>query len=138
MDDMTKEQRHKNMQHIKATDTKAEKILRLALWHRGFRYRKNWKKLPGKPDIVLTKQKIAIFVDGDFWHARNHLEKPGEQVGSNKSYWTKKLANNAARDKEVNNLLAEQGYIVLRFWETDVKKDLEACLSKIDEYIPKH
>ena len=135
MDDMTKEQRHKNMQHIKATDTKAEKLLRLALWHRGFRYRKNWKKLPGKPDIVLTKQKIAIFVDGDFWHARNHQASPGEQVGSNKPYWTKKLANNVARDKEVNNLLSEQGYVVLRFWETDVKKDLEKCLKEIFEYI---
>lgn len=135
MDDMTKEQRRRNMQHIKATDTKAEKMLRLALWHRGFRYRKNWKKLPGKPDIVLTKQKIAIFVDGDFWHARNHIEKPGEQVGSNKSYWTKKLANNVARDKEVNDLLAEQGYIVLRFWETDVKKDLERCIENILDYL---
>lgn len=136
MDDMTKEQRRRNMQHIKATDTKAEKMLRLALWHRGFRYRKNWKKLPGKPDIVLTKPKIAIFVDGDFWHARNHLNNPGEQVASNKAFWSKKLSDNVARDKEVNNLLAEQGYVVLRFWETDVKNDLEGCLKKVMDYLP--
>lgn len=66
MDDMTKEQRRKNMSHIRAQDTKAEILLRKALWHRGIRYRKNYKDLPGKPDIVLLRYKIAIFADGDF------------------------------------------------------------------------
>lgn len=66
MDDMTREQRHKNMSHIRSKDTKPEVLLRKALWKRGIRYRKNYAALPGKPDIALTRYKIAIFVDGDF------------------------------------------------------------------------
>ena len=80
MDDMTREQRHKNMSHIRSKDTKPEVLLRKALWKRGIRYRKNYAALPGKPDIALTRYKIAIFVDGDFWHARGHQDSPGEQV----------------------------------------------------------
>ena len=86
MDDMTREQRHKNMSHIRSKDTKPEVLLRKALWKRGIRYRKNYAALPGKPDIALTRYKIAIFVDGDFWHARGHQDSPGEQVASNKEY----------------------------------------------------
>lgn len=71
MDDLTKEQRHKNMSHIKAKDTSIEMILRKALWHKGYSYRKNYKALPGSPDIVLTKYKIAIFCDGEFFHGKN-------------------------------------------------------------------
>ena len=135
MDDMTKEQRRQHMQHIRSIDTKPEVRLRKALWHLGIRYRKNYTALPGKPDIVLTKQKIAIFVDGDFWHARNHQDHPGEQVASNKEYWTKKLTRNVERDKEINDALTEQGWLVLRFWENDIKKDLPHVIDVIRQYL---
>ena len=133
-DVLTKEQRKKNMQHIRSKDTKAELLLRKALWHKGLRYRKNVKSLPGKPDIVFTKQKIAVFVDGDFWHARGHQDKPGEQVATNKDFWRKKLTDNVERDRFVNDALLEQGWLVLRFWESDVKKNLDKCVDEILQF----
>lgn len=136
MDVLTKEQRHRNMSHIRSKDTKPEIMLRKALWHLGFRYRKNYAALPGKPDIVLIRYKIVIFVDGDFWHARGHQQYPGEQVSSNKEYWQKKLEHNVERDRAVNDALTEQGWLILRFWESDVKKNLDGCISQILQYIP--
>lgn len=136
MDDMTREQRHKNMSHIRSKDTKPEVLLRKALWKRGIRYRKNYAVLPGKPDIALTRYKIAIFVDGDFWHARDHQDSPGEQVASNKEYWQNKLKNNVERDKAVNDVLTEDGWLVLRFWSSDVMKHLDDCINQILQYIP--
>ncbi len=133
-DVLTKEQRKKNMQHIRSKDTKAEILLRKALWHKGLRYRKNVKSLPGKPDIVFTKQKIAVFVDGDFWHARGHQDKPGAQVATNKDFWRKKLTDNVERDRFVNDALLEQGWLVLRFWESDVKKNLDKCVDEILQF----
>lgn len=135
MDVLSPEQRRKNMQSIPQKDTKPEVLLRHALWSKGIRYRKNYANLPGKPDIALTRQKIAIFVDGDFWHARGHQDNPGEQVASNKEFWQKKLARNVERDKEVNDELTEAGWLVLRFWESDIKKDLSGCIRQIEEYL---
>ena len=135
MDVLSREQRRRTMSRIRAKDTKAELLLRKALWKRGYRYRKNYAALPGKPDIALTRQKIAIFVDGDFGHARGHQDCPGEQVASNKCYWHKKLARNVERDKDVTDILTEEGWLVLRFWETDIKRDLEGCVRKIEEYL---
>lgn len=134
MDILTKKQRHKAMQANKSHDTKPEIMLRKALWHKGIRYRKNWRTLTGCPDIVLTRQKIAIFVDGDFWHARNYQEKPGERIATNKSYWQKKLARNVERDKEVVDSLTEQGWLVLRFWESDIRKNLAGIVAEIISY----
>ena len=134
-DVLTKEQRKKNMQHIRSKDTKAEIMLRKALWHKGLRYKKNVKVLPGKPDIVFTKQKVVVFVDGDFWHARGHENNPGEQISTNKVFWSKKLAENVERDRFVNDTLLEQGWLVLRFWESDVKKDLDGCVKTIFQYM---
>ncbi len=105
------------------------------LVEKGLRYRKNYAALPGKPDIALMRQKIAIFVDGDFWHARGHQDCPGEQVASNRDYWRKKLTRNVERDKDVTDALTEAGWLVLRFWETDIKKDLESCMRQIEEYL---
>lgn len=135
MDDMTPAQRKKNMQHIRSKDTEAEILLRKALWRKGFRYRKNVKDLPGKPDIVFTKHKIVIFVDGDFWHARGHEKNPGEQIDTNKNYWITKLKRNVARDRYVNELLLEQGWLVLRFWESDIKNNLDNCVEEIMKYL---
>ena len=135
MDVLTREQRSHTMSQIRAKDTRAEVLLRKALWKKGLRYRKNYAALPGKPDIALTRQKIAIFVDGDFWHARGHRDCPGEQVANNRDYWKKKLARNVERDRDVTDALTEEGWLVLRFWETDIKKDLAGCLKQIEEYL---
>lgn len=134
MDVLTQEQRHKNMSHIRGKNTKPEILLRKALWHRGLRYRKNYKMLPGSPDIVITRYHIAVFVDGDFWHAKGHQECPGEQIESNKDFWQKKLKRNVERDKEVNDTLTDMGWLVLRFWESDIKKDLQKCVETICKY----
>ena len=137
MDIFTKEQRRKNMQHIHAKDTRAEVMLRKTLWQKGVRFRKNFRLLPGTPDIAITKYRIAIFVDGDFWHAHGHEENPGEQIQTNKSFWTKKLKRNVERDKEVNEALLERGWIVLRFWESDIKRNLSKCVEEIMQYLPR-
>lgn len=136
MDVLSPAQRSKNMSRIRAANTKPEKLLRLALWHDSIRYRKNWRKLPGTPDIAITKYKIAVFVDGDFWHAKDHQKSPGEQVKTNKEFWTKKLTRNVERDKEVNDQLIAGGWLVLRFWESDIKKDIRAVVNEIKKYLP--
>ena len=132
MDNISKEKRRKIMQRVKSHDTKPEILLRKALWHRGMRYRKNWRALPGTPDIALTRRKIAIFVDGDFWHARGHEDNPGEQIASRQAYWKKKLTRNVERDKDVNEALTQLGWLVLRFWESDTSSDIvETTISSL-------
>lgn len=137
MDLLTASIRHKTMSHIHSKDTKPEILLRKALWHRGLRYRKNYKGLPGSPDIAITRYCIAVFIDGDFWHAKGHREHPGEQVGSNKEYWQKKLKRNVERDQDVNDQLTEMGWLVLRFWDSDIRKDLQKCVDTVCEYCGK-
>ncbi len=134
MDSMTKAQRSRIMSRIRSKDTKAEVLLRKTLWHLGFRYRKNYRKLPGTPDIALTRQKIAIFVDGDFWHARDYRKHPGERIATRKKYWRKKLSRNVERDKEVNDALTQEGWLVLRFWESDIQKKLDTCVKNVLDY----
>ena len=95
MDRLTKEQRHKNMKNIKNRDTGIELTLRKALWKKGYRYRKNDKRLPGKPDIVLTKYKIAIFCDSEFFHGKDwEILKPRLQKTKNSDYWVNKISRN--------------------------------------------
>lgn len=130
MDDLTPEQRRKNMQAIKSRDTTIEIMLRKALWHRGVRYRKNYKRLPGKPDIVITKHKIAIFCDSDYWHGYD-WENRNQRIKSNQEYWIPKIERNMARDKQVNEILATQGWKVLRFWEWQIRKHLDDCVETI-------
>lgn len=131
---LTAKQRSHIMSCVHSKDTRIEVIFRKALWHRGIRYRKNYDRLPGKPDIAITKCKIAVFVDGDFWHARGHEEHPGEQVRSNQDYWRKHLSRNVERDRDVRDELTDLGWLVLRFWESDIRKDLEACVAQVCEY----
>ena len=131
---MTSPQRRRNMQRIRAKDTRPEHMLRQALWHKGLRYRKNWRKLPGTPDIALTRQHIAIFVDGDFWHARGHEAHPGEQIATRPEYWRPKLTRNVERDHEVTAALTGMGWLVLRFWESDIKRDLPGVVAEIMAY----
>jgi DNA mismatch endonuclease (patch repair protein) len=118
------------MKQIKAENTKPEATFRKALWHSGIRYRKNNKYLPGKPDVVLGKYRIAIFIDGDFWHGYNWHEKR-EKLKANKDYWIPKIERNIQRDLEVNRKLKDMGWFVLRFWEHEVIKELTNCIEKV-------
>lgn len=136
MDNLTQLQRKKNMQHIKDKDTKIELVLRKALWERGYRYRKNVKNLPGKPDIILSKYKIAIFCDGEFFHGKDWEELKLRLKNSNNSeYWICKISRNKKRDEEINKQLLFQGWTVIRFWGNDIKKDVEGCIRVIEEVI---
>lgn len=128
MDVMTKEQRHKNMQAIRSKDTKIEVMLRKALWHQGIRYRKNYKVLDCRPDIVLTKYKIAVFCDGEFWHGKTFGRY---DVTTNAKYWHEKIRRNMERDLENTIELRDNGWIVLRFWETQIKKHLQECVEEV-------
>ena len=134
MDNHTPEQRKKNMQAIKSKDTEIEIILRKELWSRGYRYRKNYKKLIGKPDIALTKYKIVVFCDSEFWHGKNYKEST-DRIGTNSEYWKQKIKRNMERDREVNKKLIADGWIVLRFWEKEIRKEFDSCISKIEEAI---
>lgn len=137
MDDMTPAQRSKNMHRIKSFDTTAEVLLRKLLYHEGFRYHKNWKELPGKPDIVLTKYKICIFIDGEYFHGKNWElgEKERVQRGNNPSYWVQKIERNMERDREVEAALKGLNWTIIRFWSRDVLKDPDACIRIVKETI---
>lgn len=136
MDRLTKEQRHKNMSNIKNKDTGIEVKLRKALWKKGYRYRKNYKKLPGKPDIVLPKYKLVVFCDSEFFHGKD-WEDLHEQLkrGNNAEFWIKKISQNRIRDEEINKQLKFMGWTVIRFWGKDIKKDVEQCVKVIEETI---
>lgn len=136
MDNLTKEQRRKNMQHIRSKDTSIEVKLRKALWNRGYRYRKNDKRLPGKPDIVLTKYKIAIFCDSEFFHGKDwEVLKPRLEKGNNSQFWISKISRNRERDDEVNKRLLFEGWTVIRFWGKDIQKNIEECVRVVEETI---
>ena len=113
---------------------KAESALSKALWHKGYRYTLNDKKLPGSPDIVLRKYPVAIFVDGEFWHGKD-FEKKKERLKNNKAYWIEKIQENIDSDQRVTKELQQRGYIVLRFWDTDVTKHLSYCLDTVEDMI---
>ena len=130
MDDLTPEQRRKNMQAIKSKDTTIELALRKALWHKGIRYRKNFKGLPGKPDIAITKYKIAVFCDSDYWHGYD-WENRNQRIKSNREYWIPKIERNMQRDKEVTKALEDAGWKELRFWEFQIRKELDSCVEAV-------
>lgn len=127
----TTQARSKLMSKIKSKDTKAELALRKALWAKGYRYRKNVKKLPGSPDIVLKKYGLVIFIDGEFWHGYNWEEKK-QKIKSNREFWIPKIERNMQRDARNNQLYQSKGWTVLRFWERQLKKDLAGCIQQIE------
>nr|DAH32614.1 MAG TPA: Vsr [Caudoviricetes sp.] len=135
-DVLTKEQRHKNMQNIRAKDTEIEVILRRALWKKGYRYRKNYCKLPGKPDIVLTKYKIAIFCDGEFFHGKDwNMLKAKLEKSNNSKFWIDKISRNIERDEEINKKLIYGGWTVIRFWGKEIKNHTDECVKVVEEAI---
>ena len=127
--DSTPETR-KRMSRVHLKKGKAETMLAKALWHRGVRYRLNYKALPGAPDIAITKFRIAVFVDGEFWHGFDWDNRKAK-LKSNRDYWIAKIEENIDRDYRNNALLEDMGWIVLHFWEKDVLKNLENCIEKI-------
>lgn len=135
-DVLTPEQRRKNMQNIRSKDTSIEIILRKELWKKGYRYRKNYKELPGKPDIALTKYKIAIFCDSEFFHGKDwEVLKPRLEKGNNSEYWIKKISRNQERDMEVDRELLFMGWMVIRFWGKEIKNNPEECVKVVEELI---
>lgn len=126
----------KNMQKIHSKDTSIELQLRKALWHKGYRYRKNYKLLPGSPDIVLTKYKIAIFCDSEFFHGKDwEILKLRLEKGKNPDFWIKKIERNRNRDWENDKKLLYLGYTVIHFWGQDILKHTDECLKAIEESI---
>ena len=136
MDRLTPEQRHKNMSHIKNKDSKIECILRRALWRKGYRYRKNYAKLPGKPDIVLTKYRIAVFCDSEFFHGKD-FEQLKIQLSKSKNaeFWINKIKKNMERDEEINKTLRMNDWTVIRFWGKEIQKKTDQCVQAIEEII---
>ena len=136
MDRLTEEQRHRNMSNIKNKDTSIELKLRKALWKKGYRYRKNYNKLPGKPDIVLTKYRIAIFCDSEFFHGKD-WEKLKLQLekGKNSEFWINKISKNIERDEKIEKELNFMGWTVLRFWGKDINKNVDECVKAVEEKI---
>ena len=122
------------MSKIKSKDTSIEVSLRKALWHAGIRYRKNYSKLPGTPDIAITKHRIAVFCDGEFWHGKD-WEKKKSTIKSNREYWIKKIERNICRDNETRMSLQNREWTVVRFWGSEIRNDVEGCVEEIREII---
>lgn len=136
MDVLNAKQRHKCMSHIKSKDTSIEVSLRRALWKKGYRYRKNYSALPGKPDIVLIKYRIAIFCDGELFHGKNwEVLKPRLLKGNNPDFWVKKIERNMKRDDENDKRLLFLGWTVIHFWGNDILKNTDQCVKVVEEAI---
>lgn len=134
MDNLTVNQRRKNMQAIKSKKTKIEELLAKALWAKGYRYRRNNKAVFGKPDFTFRKYKIAIFCDSEFFHGKDWDMKKHD-IKSNLIFWHNKIERNMERDKIVTQTLLKNGWEVIRFWGQDIKKNTDFCISKIEDVI---
>ena len=134
MDRLTPVQRRKNMQHVRNKDSQIELKLRRALWQAGFRYRKNVRKVFGCPDVVFLRLKIAVFCDSEFWHGYD-WENRKHDFKSRQEFWIPKIERNMARDREVNEHLAAEGWTVLRFFGKEIKNNVDECVRIIAETI---
>lgn len=128
MDNLTKEQRRKNMQHIRSTGTLPERAIMEALKKRRIYFAAHVSKIIGKPDIVFRRKKVVVFIDSDFWHGHS---KRFIMPKTNANYWKKKIEDNRKRDKLVNTELKNNGWIVVRLWEYDIKHSFEKSFQKI-------
>ena len=128
----TTKQRSKTMAKIKGSNSKPELLLRKALWRENIRFRIHRRDLLGRPDIVIEKYQLAIFIDGDFWHG---FDWDKRQPKTNQQFWVPKIERNIQRDQFVNQGLQSMGYVVMRFWEHEVKQDLAVCVNQIKLYI---
>ena len=123
----------KRMSRVHLKRGKAENLIAIALWHRGLRYRRNDKALPGSPDVAITKEKIAVFVDGEFWHGKD-WPKRKQRLKRNREYWIAKIEENMARDKRDDQELRDMGWLPIHFWEKDVLKNLDYCVELVIYY----
>ena len=136
MDNLTKQKRSKVMSSIKNKNTSIEVTLRKALWHKGYRYRKNYAKLPGRPDIALTKYKIAVFCDSEFFHGKDwEVQRGRVQKSNNSQYWLNKIEKNMERDDRVDKELLFLDWTVIHFWGKDILKRTDECVKVIEEAI---
>jgi DNA mismatch endonuclease (patch repair protein) len=120
----------------RSSGTVHECLLRSLLWKRGLRFRKNLGTLPGKPDIVFAAARVAIFCDGDFWHGRhwNRLSRK-LRAGTNASYWIPKIEANRNRDRTNARLLEKEGWMVVRLWETDIRRNPEDAARAVEQVV---
>ncbi len=130
MDNLTPEERHLNMKNIKSINTQPEKMVFKELRKRKIYFTKHVKKIIGKPDIVFRNGKVIVFIDSDFWHMHpENFSMPKTNV----DYWTQKISRNKERDREVTSSLEHDGWKVLRYWQSDIKKNLSAVVDDIVE-----
>ena len=122
----------KRMSRIGLKRNKPERLIAKELWSRGHRYRLNYKKLPGSPDIAITRYRIAIFVDGEFWHGKNYAK---DSVKSNSQYWNEKILENINRDTKNDQALRQMGWFPIHFWSNDVIKNVQYCVDEVEEII---
>lgn len=120
----------KRMSHVKTKRNSAEIMIAKSLWHRGYRYRLNYKALPGSPDIALTKYRIAIFIDGEFWHGKD-FEQRKTKLKNNKDYWIEKIQENIDRDLKNDKLLRQMDWYPIHFWSNDVIKYCNQCVEEV-------
>jgi len=130
----TPEQIHHNMQQVKNKDSGIELKLRIALWHKGYRYRKNVKGIYGHPDIAFIGKKVAVFCDSEFWHGYD-WENRKHDFKVRQEFWIPKIERNIERDKEVNVQLEQAGWTVIRFWGREIEKDLDYCIEIIEKAV---
>lgn len=131
MSKRTPEQISYNMKQIKNKGSEIENILQKELWRRGLRYRKNVKKIEGKPDIAFIGKKIAVFCDSEFWHGYD-WENRKKDFKSNKEFWLHKIERNIQRDIEVTQILEAEGWKVIRFWGKEIKTNLKECADIVE------
>ena len=134
MDRLTPAQRRKNMQRVRNKDSQIELKLRRTLWHAGYRYRKNVRSIFGCPDIVFLRLKIAIFCDSEFWHGYD-WENRKHDFKSRQDFWIPKIERNIARDREVNEHLTAEGWLVLRFFGNEIKRNVDKCVRIVAEAV---
>jgi DNA mismatch endonuclease, patch repair protein len=132
MDVLTKKQRSFNMSRIKNSNTQLEILFRKYLWKKGLKGYKIKNRITGKPDLYFSKQKVAIFIDGCFWH---RCPKDYRSPKTNIRFWSKKITNNINRDEKVNRLLKKNGIQVMRLWEHEIENDIDSCYAKINNVV---
>ncbi len=130
-DTVSRKRRSEIMSHIKSKDTSIELLIRKKLHSLGYRFRVNYKELPGKPDIVFTKKRIVIFIHGCFWHGHEAGCRYSHTSQSRKNYWEQKIAKTKERDKKHTAFLLENGWKVITIWECEIKQNFNSTIDNI-------
>ena len=125
-------QTRRRMAKVRLKGGKAETLLAKALWQRGYRYRRNDRRLPGSPDVAILRHRIAVFVDGSFWHGRDWTARRA-RLKRNRAYWIEKIEENIARDLRNDRLLRQAGWTPVHLWEDDVLRDLSGCVAEVED-----